>query len=308
MKRKITFVALLLLTSYCFAQNHYSDFKKALQEDDTLKQREVLSIWEKENPKDKNLIISYFNYYYYLAITNQGLEITTEEPKNGEYYPFEDTTGKAIGYITNAQKIDTPMLQKAFDKINEGIDLYPNNLDMRFGKIYVLSKINDWKQYKDEIIKAIDYSSQNSNHWDYNEEDSVEANEEFFLSSIQTYENNLLNNIDMDNYSSEDSLLGLYIQDIGEEVLKYYPNNISSINDVAVIYFFNSNTDKALELLLKAESIDPKDCVVIGNIANIYKLTEYKEKAIEYYEKLEKYGDSDDVAFAKEQIKELKEK
>jgi tetratricopeptide (TPR) repeat protein len=66
--------------------------------------------------------------------------------------------------------------------------------------------------------------------------------------------------------------------------------------------------DKAIEILLKAEKLNPNDAVVLGNIAQGYKLKGDNGKAIEYYEKVVKVGDKETIAYAEEQIKELKKK
>ncbi|MEP5944204.1 MAG: tetratricopeptide repeat protein, partial [Balneola sp.] len=64
--------------------------------------------------------------------------------------------------------------------------------------------------------------------------------------------------------------------------------------------------DKGIEPLLKAEKIDPEDVIVLGNIAQGYKLKGDKETAIEYYEKVIRYGNERSIAYAKQQIQELK--
>ena len=46
-------------------------------------------------------------------------------------------------------------LQKAFKKIDEGISNFPNRLDMRFGKIYVLGLVENWEDFTAEIIKTV---------------------------------------------------------------------------------------------------------------------------------------------------------
>jgi tetratricopeptide (TPR) repeat protein len=64
--------------------------------------------------------------------------------------------------------------------------------------------------------------------------------------------------------------------------------------------------DKGLEPLLKAESINPEDYIVLSNIAQGYKLKGDKNKAIEYYKKTIEYGDEQAKAIARQQIEELK--
>jgi len=57
---------------------------------------------------------------------------------------------------------------------------------------------------------------------------------------------------------------------------------------------------------LKAEKNNPKDAIVLGNIAQGYKLKGNITTAIEYYEKVIKYGDESSIAFARQQIEALR--
>jgi tetratricopeptide (TPR) repeat protein len=93
---------------------------------------------------------------------------------------------------------------------------------------------------------------------------------------------------------------------IAQEILKYYPNHIESLSNLSITYLLTGEYNKGIEPLLKAEKIDPKDAIVLGNIAQGYKLKGDKETEIEYYEKVIKYGDERSIAYAKQQIQELK--
>ncbi|HHC80321.1 MAG TPA: tetratricopeptide repeat protein, partial [Flavobacteriia bacterium] len=96
------------------------------------------------------------------------------------------------------------------------------------------------------------------------------------------------------------------MKQISETVLKYYPNNVESLSNISVVYLLNGEYDKGLAPLLKAEKINPKDYIVLGNIAQTYKLKGNKKMSIKYYEKMLKYGDGQTKEFAKEQIANLK--
>ena len=66
--------------------------------------------------------------------------------------------------------------------------------------------------------------------------------------------------------------------------------------------------DKALGPLLKAEKLNPKDYIVLSNIAQAYKLKGDSKNAIKYYELTSKYGDEQAKKYAEGQIDELKKK
>jgi len=190
------------------------------------------------------------------------------------------------------------LLQQGFNKIDEGIALYPNRLDMRFGKIYALGQIEDWQKLTDEIVKAIQYSKINNNQWTWTNNQKRSDGKDFFLSSLQTYQLNL--------YNTEDDDLLPNMQTIALEILKIYPKHIESLSNLAITYLLTNQYDKGVEALLRAEKINPKDCIVLNNIAHGYKLQGNKKNAIKYYEKIIKYGDEEHVQYAKQQIEQLK--
>jgi len=224
------------------------------------------------------------------------VELTTEEP-NGKTLVIEDSLNQTVGYIESKIHYDQKILNKGFKKIDQGIELYPNRLDMRFGKIYALGQIKDWDNFTAEIIKTVQYSATNDNNWTWTNNEKQNG-KEFFLSSLQDYQLQLYN-------TGNDDLLGNMTK-IADEILKYYPNNIESLSNLAITYLLTKQYDKAIQSLSKAEKINPKDYIVLSNLAHAYKLKDNKEKAIEYYEKTIEFGDERAKEYAKQQITELK--
>ena len=292
----------LLLTGFIFnlvvAQNYQDDFQKYFQTNDTINQLKTLTKWEKSNPKDAELFTSYFNYYFNKS-RDEILVLEAGDPPEGEkYLTLSDSAGNYAGFMGSQINYDNSCLKKGLDKISEGISLYPNRLDMRFGKIYVLGQIKDWNSFTKEIIKTIDYSTINDNQWTWTNNEKQKDGKDFLLSSLQDYQVQIYN-------TGNDDLL-LHMREIANEVLKYYPNHIESLSNLSVTYLLTGEYDKGIESLLKAEIINPEDYIVLSNIAQGYKLKGDKEKAIEYYEKTIEYGDKKAKAYAKKQIDELK--
>ena len=65
------------------------------------------------------------------------LALTTDQP-NGESLVLKDSLNQTAGFLGSQIHYDQTELKKGLNKIDEGIKLYPNRLDMRFGKIYAL--------------------------------------------------------------------------------------------------------------------------------------------------------------------------
>ncbi len=96
------------------------------------------------------------------------------------------------------------------------------------------------------------------------------------------------------------------MKQIGDVALKYYPNNIEILSTTAVANMLTKDYDKAIGYLKHAEKLNPKDFIVLNNIAQGYKLKGDKKNAIRYYELTEKYGNAQAKEQARKIIKELK--
>ena len=125
-----------------------------------------------------------------------------------------------------------------------------------------------------------------------------DGGEKEFLLDIQTYQLQL--------YNTENDNLLKNMREIANTVLKFYPNHIESLSNLSITYLLTGEYDKGIEPLLRAEKINPKDYIVLSNIAQGYKLKGDKKKAIEYYEKTVEFGDDRAKEYAKQQIIELK--
>jgi tetratricopeptide (TPR) repeat protein len=296
MRKTIGLFIALTTSSIGFGQNFYSEFQKNIKSNDTIKQLETLTAWEKANPKDPELFTCFFNYYFRKS-KDELILLTTQKP-NGVVFELKDSLNQTAGYLGSQIDFNQIEFQKGIDKINEGMQLFPNRLDMRFGKIYAFGQIKDWRNFTNEIIVTVQYSKTNNNEWTWTNNEKRADGKEFFLSSLQDYQLQLYN-------IGDDNLL-IDMRNIANEILKYYPDHIESLSNLSVTYLLKGEYDKGIEPLLKAEKLDPKDYIVLSNIAQGYKLKGDKKKAIEYYEKVIEYGDADTKAYAKDQIKELK--
>ncbi len=297
MRKIIGTVIVVLMSQIGFGQDYQSEFLKYCETKDTINQLKVLKEWQSQNPKDAELFTSYFNYHF--SKSKKVFVSLTTSPPSGESYAFRDSLNQTAGYIGNQIQFDQDELKKGLDRIDEGIELYPNRLDMRFGKIYALGQIPDWENFTSEIIKTIEQSTQNHNNWTWTNHEKYDAGEKEFLLDIQNYQLQLYN-------TRNDDLLK-NMRQIANTVLKYYPNHVESLSNLSITYLLTGEYDKGIEPLLRAENINPKDYIVLGNIAQGYKLKGDKEKAIEYYQKMAEYGDENATQYAKQQIMELKQ-
>jgi len=295
MKTLIVVLLFIFYNNICYSQEYQNGFGKAFQANDTLKQKEILQKWEQERPKDAELYTSYFNYYF--AKSRMEVVELTKEELQGESLVLIDSLGKTAGYMGSKIIYNEKILQKGLSKIDEGIDLYPNRLDMRFGKIYALGQIKNWEYFTNEIITTIQYSAINKNKWIWTNNKPRKGGEKDFLLDIQNYQLDLYN-------TGNDSLL-LNMRQIASEILKLYPKHVESLTNISITYLVLNEPDNAIKYLFMALEVNPKDIVVLGNLAHAYNLNGEKNKSIEYYKLIIKYGNKQDIDYAKDQIEKI---
>jgi len=292
-------ICILLLSTAAHGQNYFEQFKKYLETGDSTNQLNTLTAWQNASPKDADLYVSYFNYYVSRS-RHELLELSQERP-DGESLALtaqDDTTKQIAGFLGSVTHFDTNELQKGIDQIEKGINLYPDRLDMRFGKIYIYGQAEYWNEFVTEIIKAIKRSAVNKNRWVWRDNKPQADGKNFFLSSLQDYQAQL--------YYTENDVLVSKMGEIANVVLEYYPDHVESLSNLAVSCFARKDYDAALKPLLKAEKIAPTDYVIMGNLAHAYREKGDKKNAIAYLEKVVKYSDGEIRTDAQADIEELK--
>ncbi len=287
---------LSLATLVGFSQDFASDFKALHLKNDTTGQVNLLSKWGDVRPNDPERFIACFNYYVQQSKTE--IISIDRNKKDDQSFQISDTgTGNRVAYLNSSLMFKSGILQKGFDCIDAGITLHPSRLDMRFGKIYMLGQAENYQAFTKEITETIEYGNSIKNAWLWQEGKPLQDAQKFFLSSMQDYIGTIYN-------TEDDNLLPL-MRAISETVLKYNPKHVESLSNIALTYLIIANYDKALEYLIKAESIAPSDVIVLNNIAQAYFRKNDKVNAKLYYEKIIKVGNAEEVTDAKERLKQL---
>lgn len=296
MRKLLLAFSLLLIGSQTFPQGFKADFDKVLKEKDTTAQLQLLHNWQKANPKDAELFIAWFNYYFFAS--RREVIALTDSTNDLESLEIRDSAGlNTVGYLAADVDFDSTLLEKGFHYIDTGINTWPARLDMRFGKIYVLGQTENYEAFTNEIINTVEVSNQLKNKWIWKNNKPVENGERFLLGTIQEYVVQL--------YDAGDDQLHR-MRRIAQAVLKYYPRHVESLSNLAITYGLQGDYDRALDALLRAEKIMPRDVIVLNNIATMYERKGDKPNAIRYFELTAKHGDKDAKDAAVKKLKELK--
>lgn len=296
MKNLLLAFLLAQVANLALGQSYREDFQALMKKKDTVGVKNLLNKWESSSPNDPEFYVSAVNFYF--KNSRQELTSLSKQQTGTQSIPFTDSTGKVAGYLNTSLEYRPDQLSLALNYISRGIGKFPNRLDMRFGKCYLFEQVGAYNEFTSELIKVVDYSVMIKNNWLWTQNKKLDDGEQFMLSTIQQYLRELYD-------TQVDSLLE-NMKQIGEATLKYYPNDVEILSSTAVANMLTHNYDTALSYLKRAEQINPKDFIVLNNIAQGYKMKGDKANAIKYYELTEKYGDDDAKKQARKNIEELK--
>jgi len=207
-----------------------------------------------------------------------------------------DSMGNTF-FLSSNLGYDEDKLRQAFYFLNKGIEKFPTRLDIRFGKCYILGAINDYQNLTAEIVRTVKYSVSINDQWLWTENKKLDDPQKFMLGTVQAYLKQL--------YDTENDSLLRNIIEIGDMTLTYYPRNVEILSTTSVAYMLDKNYDKAIKYLKQAEDVNPKDYIVLNNIAQAYLRKDDKANAKKYYELTIKYGDAEAIESARKRLEEL---
>ncbi|MCR4965944.1 MAG: hypothetical protein K6A41_09850 [Bacteroidales bacterium] len=306
-------LALCMLGNIAFGQtgsdillsNIYDRFNQAIQNEDTLQMTSLIRQIQASSDESAERYIAEFNYYFNMS-RKEVIALTSELPKGKELsdvFTLLDSTGQETGYMYSHVEYDPLLSDSAIATIDKGLALYPNRLDMRFGKIHVLQMYERWNAYTEEIMSTLNYSEKHHDKWVYpNAQSPIDT---LIVFGILDYESNLLNQCEFTPEShAKDSVLLNDMRTIAMKMLQLYPNNVYYTNVVAITYNGMGDYENGVIWLKKAEALAPTDMTVLSNLADSYYNLGDRANEKKYIKKIIKYGDAHMKQYARRILKE----
>lgn len=289
---------LIAICTTALCDEYKDEYIELLKEEEYKKLLLHIQKWEEEKPEDPEMFIAYFNYYINRS-KKAGVSLDTTPPDQDEKtLVFTDpNTGEVRGYISDRIIFDEEDVRRGTAHLDKGLELHPDRLDMHFGKIHILGEIVDFKSQKEQLITVLKISEQNNNEWLWSDSKKLEDAKNFMMKNIQSRLRTI--------FELESEEAHNYIKEVSLEMIRIYPNHIYGYNNLGSISCFQKRFDDALNYYKRAEEIDPRDMIVLNNIAQLYRELNDKENAILYYEKMIQCGGERDKAYAEKQIEEL---
>ena len=167
MTRKLRFfIAFTGLVTFCItgqARTYYQQFSALTFKTDSVQQLALLNKWQADDPNDPELYVCFFNYF--VNKSTHELVSLDKRPGDNTSMEIQDSTGNTVGYIEDQVWMDPQNLTLAFSYIDEGIKAFPDRLDMRLGKIFILGKADSFASFTSELIEAAHHGHEIGNKW-----------------------------------------------------------------------------------------------------------------------------------------------
>jgi len=238
---------------------------------------------------------AWYNYYIKLAMTDVVALTTTAPEDNQEALQLMDSTGVVAGYMYGIESYNDSILQIGYQKLNTAIKLFPDRLDLPFGKVAMLFRQQLYSEVMQEFRNVLDRSEKNGNRWLWTLNQPLDDGEYILKDSMQDYFVQLFDAGQSD-----------YASQLVEWMLQLYPTDIIFCSDKASLLAIAKRYSEALPIYLSIYEDNPDDIIVASNIAHIYYTLGDKEATLKYYSKLLQCGDSEIEGLAKQRIKEAK--
>jgi tetratricopeptide (TPR) repeat protein len=241
-----------------------------------------LQKWEMTENGNPEMYIAWFNYYIRLGSSSG---IVMGKMNDGRYGIYDQTN-----YLKEN-------VYKGIEYLDKGLKNNKNRLDIYFGKISILNKINDYQKAGEEVIKILQLSKEIGNAWLWSDNVNVDDGERVFINSLGDYYSVWI------NAGTEISLDQVKICSMKQ--IGLYPQYIETYNYLSIYYLINKDYNNAIQYLEKALTINRSDCIILINLGRAYMAIENNTKAKECFTKVLSVGNDEDRKYAQSYLDKL---
>lgn len=254
--------------------------------------------WESRNPNDPEMFIAWFNYYLNSGRSSgMVMEKRDNQPAGSSMAISDPDTGDVIGYMYERTDYEPEMVGRGISYLNRALELYPDRLDIHFGKIKTLEDMGDYEAESRALQHAIEVSSNIGNEWFWSDYEAVQDGKAFFIGNIQDYYGHWFND-------GGDSAIAA-IRSTAEIQMREFPEHPYGYNNMALSHLVKNELKTALPYLLEAEALSPDDYIVINNIARVYYNLGDRESARRYFLRLRDFPNEIDQDYVERALQSL---
>ena len=276
--------------------SRYDQFWELWNNDQEEEAAAFLENWEKEDKKDPELYVCYYNMYIQKASFEQ-MHVESYLPRGyqGQYMTGKNDNGDTI-YIYSVIEYDDENSQIAFDYIDKGISYNPQRLDMYFGKAQFLFLRGEYDKQTEVIKTVFKLNKKYADSWLWSFNQSANDLQIGFPESIHEYF--------VKWYNTGDPAAYPYMLEVSRMCTQEYPDYVVAYNDAGISALLMNDLQAAKTYFERGYELDPSDMILLSNIARInYNLGNTAE-AKKYYETMAQCDDPEYSDYAKEILEE----
>ena len=178
--------------------------------------------------------------------------------------------------------------------IDRAINLFPDRLDLRFGKIFFLGEIRQWQPFADEIITTLNRSESIGHRWQYPNFD--QGGRQLIIEGVQDYLYTLYEASQAapadGSPAAQASLTPAqtdvmpHIRRVALRAAQLFPAEPSFLSSLAYTYIAEADYPTALRHLNRAEQLAPNDPAILQQLVDIHTRMKNKKQANIYRTRL----------------------
>ena len=225
------------------------------------------------------------NYWYAVS---QEVSVTTKAAEKGDFVVADQKTGKAVGSVSSAGRVNPQILSNGVDLLKEGFKKFPLRLDVGIGLAYMLRA----QKQADECLATLKQvlatatSHPGEIRWKAAGNPPDPWNK-FLPESLQNYATAF--------YKSNSKKGDALCQELCEAIIKAYPDHPYAYNNLAALSNAHGDKKGCLQYLQTALEKAPDDTLVMFNLGDEYQKLGDKASAKKYYELILTKNPPDDL-------------
>jgi len=289
---------LSLLASPSFGASDYkARFEVPWQKRDFPAMAQVLREWRTARPKDLELLVAYGDYFY--SKGGQELEPLEGSLTVGGILLKKKPPRSLSGLVSPAVPRNLELLRQAGPCWKAALRSHPWRLDISLNLAFLYQALGDFEAQYAILADALQYADKHRSRLKWEREEGLPLASKTLLPEIlQDFAGRYL----LRERSSETEQ-AFRLARLNET---FYPDYLETYNVMAAYFHFKKDGPFTLRCLLMAYEKNPKDSVILLNIANVLLGLRKKEPAVIFFRKVvELDNDRECVSRARKKLKKL---
>lgn len=232
---------------------------------------------------------------YYAASANywcraaSSVLISTKPAAKGDLVITDQKTGKPVGSISSEGGSDPKFHQKAVKILEEGMKRFPWRADIALGLASLQLKTGNPKACTETLLGLLATAQKNPSalRW-MGDRPLPRSPKDFIPESVYDYCAKL--------YELNDRNADPCCRQLCEEMIRIYPENPKPLNLLAALADADHKTEEALGWLQKAHAADPKDALVLMNLADMSRKLGKTNEALEAWKQVVTLPEADEAS------------